>query len=214
MAQETKYTVVWGTAWRRDELELTLDSYAAWVDDFILPTTIAREDVNGDGSEDRVRGFHSVEATLLGGEAGIVPRLTRELSVPTSFAVVYGQNETDGRPLPEIPPWELRTALRADFAMAFPWWAEVGARWDGKQTRVDEAFGEDATPAFIVAHLRAGATILDHFELAGAIENLLDAEYHEHLTREAVFAQGGLTQNGEIPAPGRSAHARVRAWLP
>ena len=36
------------------------------------------------------------------------------------------------------------------------------------------------------------------------IDNLLDADYHEHLDREAPGAVGDLVAGGEIPAPGRA----------
>jgi outer membrane receptor protein involved in Fe transport len=95
--------------------------------------------------------------------------------------------------------------------MALPWWAELGGRWVGEQDRVDPEFGEDATPGFFVVHVRAGAQLFERLDLEASVENLLDETYHEHLTRESVFATGGLTAGGEIPAPGRSVHIGLRA---
>jgi iron complex outermembrane receptor protein len=213
LAPERKNTLVWGARWRLPMVNLGLSSHASRVSNYILPTIVARQDVNSDGSEDLIRGFRNVDATLFGGELQVEPHLTKQISLPTSFAVVYGHNTTDDRPLPEIPPWELEVALRGDFEASLPWWAEVGGRCVGEQDRVDAEFGENSTPGFFVAEVRAGVRLFERFDLEGAIENVFNANYHEHLTRESVFTVGGLNANGEIPAPGRSVHVGVRALL-
>lgn len=211
LAPERKTAVEWGGRWQWDWMSFASSAYLHRYRNYILSTTLAREDVNGDGTPDLVRGFRNVSARLLGGELEFVPRWGDHFSVPVSFSVVYGENVSDQRPLPEIPPWELAVALRTAHSTPVPWWAELGTRVVGPQDRIDPEFPEDRTPAFSVMHLRAGAGPWHALQIEAGIENLLDADYHEHLTREAVMAAGDLAPGDEIPAPGRSFNLGVRA---
>ena len=210
---EQKRSLVWTTSWRFPTIDLDVSIHASQIKDYILTTTIAQQDVNGDGVVDRVRGFENVDAVLMGGEVVAEPRLTDFLSLPTSFAVVRGQNITLDRPLPEIPPWELASALRVSWGQSHPWWTQVGGRYVAEQDRIDIAFGENATPAHFTVHVRGGVRLFERWDLEAAVENALNEDYHEHLTRESVFAVGALTQGGEIPAEGRSFHLGMRAQL-
>ncbi len=210
---EQKRSLVWSTSWRFPAIDLEVSIHASQVRDFILTTTIAQQDVDGDGVVDRVRGFHNVDAVLMGGEVVAEPKLTTFLTLPTSFAIVQGQNTTQNRPLPEIPPWELASALRVSLGQSLPWWSQVGGRYVAAQDRIDVDFGENATPAHFTAHVRGGVRLFERWDLEATVENVLNEDYHEHLTRESVFAEGSLSQGGEIPAQGRSVHVAVGAQL-
>lgn len=180
-------------------------------DDYILPTTLTQLDVNGDGTPDRIRGFRNVGARMVGGEVSGRVRIGSLVSVPASFAAVRGDNTTDDRPLPEVPPWEARAALRVSHGEDSHVWGQLGGRVAGAQRRVDPAFGEDETDGFFTLHLRAGARIARlGLEVEAGVENLLNRTYHEHLTREAMLPVGGLAAGDEVPAPGRSAHVGAR----
>jgi iron complex outermembrane recepter protein len=193
-------------------IDIELSAFAAKVDDYILSTRLFSMDVNNDGVTDVVRGFRNVDAELAGGEAAAVARLAEGVTLPVSLAFVRGRNTTDGRDLPEIPPFNLEAALRyARPEGARPWWIQAGVRYDARQNKIDPLFPEDATPSWIVAHLRGGVTIGKGLTLEVGIENLLDEEYHEHLTREAALATGALMAGDEIPAPGR--HVTVRLTM-
>ena len=83
-------------------------------------------------------------------------------------------------------------------------------RFAARQDRVDPAFGEDATPGFVVWHARTVFHVKRWAEIEVGIENPLDENYHEHLTRETATATGGLAAGDEIPSPGRSLMAVAR----
>jgi iron complex outermembrane receptor protein len=210
---EQKRSLVWSASWRMPAMDLDVGIHASQIRDYVLTTTIAQQDVNGDGVVDRVRGFQNVDAVLMGGEVAAEPRLTSFLSLPTSFAVVQGQNTTLDRPLPEIPPWVLASALRVSLGRSYPWWGQVGGRYVAEQDRIDVAFGENATPAHFTVHVRGGVRFFEGWDLEAAVENVLNEDYHDHLTRESAFTVGALTQGGEIPAEGRSLHLGIRAQL-
>jgi len=213
LVPEQKFALEWGGRLGRSWLDLETRVYAHWFADFIAQRVLLREDVNADGVTDVVRGFRNVDARLLGGEAEATPRLTPHLSLPTTLALVYGADTTHGTPLAEIPPWELTSGLRVEFAGSAPWWALVGVRAVGAQDRVDREFGEDPTPGFATVHARAGVRLLDRLLLQAGVENVLDTTYHEHLTREVALDAGELAAGDEISAPGRYVALRARVDL-
>jgi outer membrane receptor for ferrienterochelin and colicin len=106
--------------------------------------------------------------------------------------------------LPEIPPVELPAALRWTAPTDKTFILELGMRYAHKQNRINEEFGENETPSFAVAHVRALFIPVSGWEVELGIENLLNRNYHEHLTREALLPVGDLTAGDEIPAPGRT----------
>ena len=201
-----------GAAWQREHVELSIQLYHRWIGDYILPTVI-QNDQNVDGiggANDVVRGFRNVDARMYGGEANLTLRAWEYLSLPVTLAYVVGRNTSDGRELPEIPPFEVRAALRVEAGERLPWWAEFGARIVTAQDRIDPAFGENRTPGFQLLHLRAGVELLPGLHTELGIENLSDQDYHEHLTREVPASVGGLAPGDEVPEPGRSFYVTAR----
>jgi iron complex outermembrane receptor protein len=211
LSPERKTEVEWGGGVERRWVKLQTSVYAHWYRDYIEQTVLLRGDVNGDTNPDIVRGFRNVDARLLGGELQAIGRLTAHLTVPSTFAVVYGHDTTNDQPLAEIPPWEFETGLRFAQGGRHPWWSLVGVRTVGSQDRVDPDFGEDATDGFATVHVRGGVMLVPQVRLEAGVENLLDTTYHEHLTREAALAVGDLMAGDEVPAPGRFVHLSVRA---
>ena len=184
------------------EIEVRASGFAAIVDDYVLPTAIARQDIDGDGAADLVRGFRNISAGLVGVEVEADFALPRH-ALRGSFVLAHvrGQNRSDDRPLPEIPPLDVRAHLRWQPDNIF---AEAGARLVAHQQRIDAEFAEDGTPGFALVHARVGLTLGNRIRLAVGVDNLFDSDYHEHLTREAMMAVGDLLAGDEIPAPGRS----------
>lgn len=207
---EEHLTTTAGFDWETTRIAFQLSGYHTWVHDYILPERIARQDVNMDGNPDTIRGYHNVDAVVYGGEAAMVLKPNEHWSLPVSLAYVRGINTSDSRDLPEIPPLEVRAAIRAEYGERLPWWAQFGVRYAAEQNQVDEQFPEDETAAFTVCHLRAGIDLRDGLSLECGIENLFDEAYHEHLTREATLAAGDLAAGDEIPAAERTFYATIR----
>ncbi len=186
---------------------LTIDAAAfhRWVDDFILPSVIARMDVDGDGKEDVVRGFRNIDfATSWGVDAGVALQLLHGLALEGSLSYVLGENQQDDKPLPEVPPLEGTVGLRYENRTR-RLWVNPTVRLVSGQRRVDKEFGEDASPGFVTADLYAGFRVGESYEFRFGLSNLFDKNYHEHLTREDPFS--GV----EVPEPGRVTQVGVRA---
>jgi iron complex outermembrane recepter protein len=203
LTPETKYEVELRTEGQVGDHSVGFAAFAARINDYLLPTTLAMSDVNGDGRVDRIKGTVNQDADMWGLEASTRLSLSRGLSAPISLSWVRGQT-TDGDDLPEIPPMEMRAAIRWEGTHTQNPYTEFGMRFAYKQDKIDPAFGEDATPSFAVLHLRGGVEIRPGWVLEAGIENLLDREYHEHLTREVLLPSGDLAAGDEVPNPGRS----------
>ncbi len=199
-----------GASWRQPRYLVFVSLFNHCVRDYILQTEIDRQDINGDGTEDLIRGFVNTDARLYGAEAGAEISPLEHWSFPCSLSWVHATDRNSGRPLPEIPPLEGRAAARADYGDRHPWWAECGGRFVDAQARVDVTFPENETPGFSVWHLRGGVQLTGWLQLRAGIENLFDKEYHEHLTREAAMPVGDLMAGDEIPAPGRGVYVSLR----
>lgn len=184
--------------------------YAHWMPDYILSTTIDWRDVNGDGAPDRIRGFENVDARLFGFDGGVVARLGRGFSLPMQAAYVWGENVSGQRALPQIPPAEARLALRYDWLSGNTGWIEAGTRLVAQQDRIDPFYGENETPGFVTFDLRAAVSLASGVWLDGGILNLLDRNYYEHLTHDALLPSGDLNARDAVPAPGISAYLTAR----
>ena len=87
---------------------------------------------------------------------------------------------------------------------------QFGGRFVARQGEIDPLFGENPTPGFVVLHLRGGIEILEGLHAELGIENLLDEDYHEHLTPNAPVGSGDLMPGDEVPEPDRRVYATLR----
>ncbi|MHC1741780.1 MAG: TonB-dependent receptor [Syntrophobacteraceae bacterium] len=207
---EVKFEIDLGAEWRTSWGVFTMSGFHYWVSDFILPTLVARQDVDNNGTIDNVRGFRNVDARLYGGELSAVLKPVDHWSFPVSLSYVRGEDTSHDEDLPEIPPFEARVAVRADYGTAVPWWVEFGGRFVARQDAVSDSFPENETAGFAVFHIFAGVQPIKGLRILMGIENLFDKQYHEHLTREALFSTRTLAVGDEIPSPGIGFHAMAR----
>jgi iron complex outermembrane receptor protein len=155
--------------------------------------------------------YRNVSATLAGGEIAAHYRFLDDWRVDSEIALTYGENETDGRPLAQIPP------LSGSFGLVYqPEGWSVGGRLDmaAKQTRVDnnmDGTGRDVgeTPGYAVLDLYASVDILQPFELRVGINNVFDKTYANHINKSNSFDVDEV----QVNEPGRSFFMRVSAAL-
>jgi iron complex outermembrane receptor protein len=206
---ETKYEIEMRTEGQIGQHRLGFAAFASRINDYLLPTTVAMTDVNGDGKTDRVKGTVNQDAEMWGLETSLRLHLTESLSLPVNLSWVRGQT-TKGQDLPEIPPLEMDASLMWEGQRPSQTFAEFGVRFAYRQEYIDPGFGEDETPSFAVFHLRCGMEIRPGWTLEAGIENLFDREYNEHLTREVLLPTADLASGEEVPAPGRSFNLSTR----
>jgi len=126
--------------------------------------------------------------------------------VSMTLASVRGSNETDNRTLPQLPPLEGRLGLHYDNAV---WSAGLLWRNISEQNRVDigrgNIVGQDFGPtdSASILSFNGGWRPTSNVMVTGGIDNLLDEEYAEHISRAGVSIPG-FDQVTRVNEPGRT----------
>jgi len=173
-----------GFAWVRQAWQLTGVVYADDVKDYILP-----DRARGQGGvlvDDGARIYRNARARLFGAELEGEYRWLSGWRLQASAAWVRGEDRSDDRPLPQIPP--LNGILDAAY-QAERWQAGSRVRWATRQSRADD---DPATGSGLDARETPGHAVLDLYgviatgrlgQLRLGIDNLLDKTYADHLNR-------------------------------
>lgn len=155
--------------------------------------------------------YRNIDATLIGGEARVQYRLTRELHAELGMAYVRAENDTDDRPIAQTPPLEGVAALQYS---SDGWLAGARLRAAAQQTRVDtqsssgiDGQGLDVrkTPGWGVFDVFASYEIGTQVTLDIGIDNLFDKKYAQHLNRSNAFDPTQV----QVNEPGRSAWVKL-----
>ncbi len=209
---EKKHELEAGLAWIADAWAVRAAVFGSWFSDYILPEVIDSMDVNGDGSPDAIKGFVPVDARLYGGELTLQWRPSEVVRLPLAVSWVRGENTSDHRDLPEIPPLSGYVELRIRGHAVTQTWISARCDFAADQNHVDPLFVEDSTPGYAVWGLGLDTEPMAGLTVSARLENIFDREYHEHLVREAVLPVGGLAKGQEIPAVGRNLRLAAR-WV-
>jgi iron complex outermembrane receptor protein len=98
--------------------------------------------------------------------------------------------------IPEMPPLRSRTSLRYDTGRYL---AEVEGVFAGPQDNVDPTLGEQPTPGYGIANLRAGANF-KRMTLRVGLNNIFGRNYYEHLSYQRDPFRSGV----RVYEPGRN----------
>lgn len=148
----------------------------------------------------------NIDATTWGLEADINYTFTDNWRVETSIASVRGSNDTDGTPLAQMSPLELRSGLYYSHPV---WTAGVFWRAVDEQTRVDigkgNIAGQDIGPSdsFNVLSLNLGWRPHKNLLVTSGIDNLLNKTYAEHISKAGAMI-AGYEQTARVNEPGRT----------
>ncbi len=198
-----------GLQYAKGPLEAWVSAYAGLVEDYILFSYVPgvmpgmlRAEVS------------NVDATIAGAEMGASYRFSSNWKGDASLAYAWGENRSDDRALPQIPPLEGRLGLtyeRDNWSTSGLWRvvASQGRVAENQGTVVGKDFDESA--GFGVLAVNGAYRLNQHFKLSAGIDNLLDKNYSEHLNLagSAGFADYGLEPTSRVNEPGRTYWARV-----
>jgi iron complex outermembrane recepter protein len=141
--------------------------------------------------------YDSVDAILYGFEISAEAVLNEHWKTGIVLDYVTGSQRDEAlTPLPFIPP------LRTSFTLRYNknnWWLGSRIRYVNSQSRV--APDETPTPGYTLLGLDAGYRIGTQLTLALRMDNLLDINYRDHLTR---------IEERNNPMPGRNLNASIR----
>ncbi len=150
----------------------------------------------------------NVDARIAGAEAGATWRLRRAWTLESSIAYSWGRNQTENKPLAQLPPLESRTSLAYDDGRA--WSIGVLGRLVATQERfaLDQGnvVGRDLgrTAGFGLLSLNAARRLPHGFVVAAGVDNLLDRTYAEHLNLAGNSIFGYPASPERIHEPGRT----------
>lgn len=193
-----------GALYRRGPLECSVSLFAADLSDYLLVQSNVLKAAGMMGTRAAVV-TRNVDAATRGGEAALAWRVTDHWKVDASVAYVRGENDTDARPLAQLPPLESRLGL----AYATAEWSVGGLlRLVAAQDRVavnqGNIVGQDIgpSPGFAILSVNASRRLGQHFRVSAGADNLLDRNYAEHVSR-AGSAVAGFLQSTRVNEPGR-----------
>jgi iron complex outermembrane receptor protein len=202
---ETTVQLDTGALYHRGPVDFSLSLFVADFDDFILVQSNYTKPSGMTGTRSAVI-TRNIDASTFGGEAGLAWRAGEHWKLDASLAWVRGENDTDARPLAQLPPLEARLAL----AYAQPAWSVGGllravAAQDRVAVNQGNIVGQDLgrSPGFAVLSLNASWKPAARARLSTGLDNLLDKTYAEHISR-AGSAIAGFTQTTRINEPGRT----------
>jgi len=192
--------------------EISASLFASDVSDFILVQSGVSKASGMMGTRTAVIS-RNIDACTYGGELSALWRLKEHWRLEGSLAYVRGSNDTDNRPLAQLPPLERRLGL----SYATENWSVGGlvrtvSRQDRFALNQGNIVGQDlgATPGFSIVSLNAGRSFGDRFRLTGGIDNLFGKTYAEHISR-AGAAVAGFLQGTRVNEPGRLLWLKLEA---
>jgi iron complex outermembrane receptor protein len=198
LAPEVNYQADLTFKWQIAEKSVVnVDVFAAYLQDYIssvIDTTLTPRLQASPG----VRQFINIdEAFKTGFELSWDQNLFAGLSHRMGIAYTYGQDLERGEPLPEIAPLDVRYAIYGSY-LKDRLRPELIFRYVAEQSRVSAEFGETVTPSFSLLDVKIGYQITSGLAVNAGVNNLLDENYFEHLTRSVRGT------NAPIFAPGRN----------
>lgn len=195
---EVNYQMDLNFTWKTERSQIKTDLFAAFIHDYIssaIDSTLTPRIPTSPG----VRRFINLSSAMKSGfELSWDYQWSHRLSHRASLSYTYGQDLERDEALPEIAPMEFRYMIKST------WWKDrlhiTGSlRQSMTQNRISPEFGERKTPSFTLVDLTIHGAVTKNIHLSGAIYNLLDVSYYEHLSR-AVTGPERLP----IYSPGRN----------
>lgn len=130
--------------------------------------------------------------------------IVKNLVFDAKLSYVYGKNKDLDEPLAQMPPFSARFGL--NFSRE-KYWLGLNTRLVSKQARVSDAFAETETPGFTTVNFDFGVIPYKGFKIGGAVENIFDEYYYEHLNYSFKNSNQLL---GKIYEPGRNVSLYVK----
>lgn len=144
--------------------------------------------------------FRNIDSAMKTGfETYLDVKLYNHFNFLTELAYVYTENKDFNENLPLTPPLQTRFKLGYETEK---FWASVQYNITARQPKISQSFDEIATPGYEVMDIKAGFSPLKNLSIGGAVLNVFDQYYYNHLT----FAFNNQPDFGRTPItePGRN----------
>ncbi|MGB5393939.1 MAG: TonB-dependent receptor [Lutimonas sp.] len=124
--------------------------------------------------------------------------LLTHLKFTSDLSYTFGKNKDFNEPLPQITPLTAHLGLHFDNQK---YWFHLNSRLVDEQNRIALSFGEETTPGFATLDFSAGFIPFKNLTIGGAVLNIFDKAYYEHLN---YSYQNSNLLSGRIYEPGRN----------
>ncbi|MFO1380624.1 MAG: TonB-dependent copper receptor [Chitinivorax sp.] len=204
-----------GISGSQGAIRLGLSAFANRIDNFILiQSGYSKPAAMGTSRSATIT--RNIDASSWGLEASAGRNLGANLKLDATLAYVHGDNTSDHLPLAQLPPLESRLIATWDNRV----WSFGGlVRLVARQERIAPNQGNivgqdiDATGGFGVLSLNAGWKPDKMLQLSAGVDNLLDKNYAEHISRGAVAIPGYALQTTRVNEPGRNLWLKLNAMF-
>jgi iron complex outermembrane receptor protein len=173
-----------GVASSGDTWQVELTGFYDDVSDWIMRDTARGQD--GIRLADGASIYRNVDASLFGGELSGLWGPVEHLELTASLGYVHGDNDTDDKPLAQMPPLGGRLGAAWNTER---WAVGLVMDWAARQDRIDEDSNLDIDETAGWAVLGAwGRCELDHgLTLEAGVDNIFNHNYATHLNRASAF---------------------------
>lgn len=149
----------------------------------------------------------NIDASLYGGEVDLAYSLSEHWTATASLAYVRGSNDSDDRPLAQIPPLEGTLGLKYQHEKV-----EAGLLWRGvqAQTRYDVNNGSEigydlgASSGFGILSVTLAYKASQAVTIAAGVDNIFDKNYAEFISRSGATPALGFASSFRVNEPGRT----------
>lgn len=188
-----------GLLYRSGKLSTGLSLFYADISDFILFKNV---------NSSMTKTAENLDASLYGGEVDISYSLNKHWTATASLAYVRGNNDSDDKPLAQIPPLEGTLGLKYNQDKV-----EAGLLWRGvqAQTRYDLNSGSeigydlDASSGFGILSANVAYKASKEVTVAAGVDNIFDKNYAEFISRSGVAIPSlGIDSSVRVNEPGRT----------
>jgi len=190
-----------GLQFRSQQVDVWVSAYAGRLQDYILFR------YRSGGMMGSTTQADNVDARIAGAEAGVEWRLAPAWKLGGTLAYAWGENRSEGRALPQIPPLEARLSASYEHQR---WSAGALLRAATHQYRVAEDEGNvvardlGATAGFATLSLNAAYRVNDALRASVGVDNVFDCAYAEHLNLAGSADFGFPADPVRINEPGRN----------
>ncbi|WP_313400985.1 TonB-dependent copper receptor [Stenotrophomonas sp.] len=190
-----------GLQFRSQHVDGWVSAYAGRLQDYILFR------YRSGGMMGSTTKADNVDARIAGAEAGLEWRLAQAWKLGGTLAYAWGENRSEGRPLPQIPPLEARLSASYEHQR---WSAGALLRAASHQHRVAEDEGNvvardlGPTAGFATLSLNAAYRFTDALRASVGVDNVFDRAYAEHLNLAGSADFGFPADPVRINEPGRN----------
>ena len=132
----------------------------------------------GPGANLAPKQFWNVDADQYGFEAFFKYNFYKDLHFSTDFFYTSAYNKTFKEPLAQISPFSTHFSLKWS---PKKYWISLRSEYTMKQKQISKTFDESETPAYFLLDLRVGIKPAKNVSIGGAVLNILNQKYYNHL---------------------------------